>query len=207
MLAGGTTPQAVYRSIAAGAANAAFWDRVDVYWGDERYVSHDDQRSNYRMARETLLARVPLADANIHPMPTHFDDPAVAARDYEQTLRTHFAGEWPHFDLVLLGMGADGHTASLFPGSPALAERTRWVMPAITDADPPDRLTLTLPALNAARHIHFLVAGHEKAHAVARALSGSADPSICPAAGVQPAGGEVTWWLDEAAAGKETRGR
>ena len=98
-----------------------------MFFGDERYVPPDDPDSNYRMAKDTLLDHVPCPAANIHPMPTHFRSPDAAAREYERTLRSYFGGDWPNFDLVLLGLGEEGHTASVFPGSPALGERTRWV--------------------------------------------------------------------------------
>ena len=123
------------------------WPFIHVFWGDERYVSPHDPDSNYRLARETLSDHVPCPAANIHPMPTQFPSPENAAGDYERTLRNHFGTDWPHFDLLLLGIGKEGHTASLFPGSSALGERTRWVAAVETPADPPLRLTLTLPVL------------------------------------------------------------
>ena len=128
VLSGGSTPRTLYSLLASEFRAQIPWAHVQVFWGDERYVPPEDARSNYRMAKETLLDHVPCPPANIHPMPTHFPSAEMAARDYELTLRSHFVGEWPHFDLVLLGIGDDGHTASLFPGSLALAERTRWVV-------------------------------------------------------------------------------
>ena len=136
VLSGGATPRTLYRLLASEFRAQIPWAQVQVFWGDERYVPPEDPRSNYRMATETLLDHVPCPPKNIHPMPTHFQNADVAARDYERTLRTHFVDEWPHFDLVLLGVGDDGHTASLFPGSLALAERTRWVVAAQAPVEP-----------------------------------------------------------------------
>jgi len=129
-------------------------------------------------------------------MPTHFSDPDVAARDYEATLRSYFSGEPPEFDLVLLGLGPEGHTASLFPGSPALAEPERWVVAVTAPADPPSRLTLTFPVLNRAANTYFLVTGSNKARALRDILTGTADPNTCPAAGVRLAAGALIWWVD-----------
>jgi 6-phosphogluconolactonase len=146
---------------------------------------------------------VPCPAANIHPMPTDFADPADAARDYETTLERYWAGREPHLDLVLLGMGPDGHTASLFPGLPALDERTRSVVAATVPAEPPLRLTLTLPALALSAEAHFLVSGRDKAQALSQVLSGVADPNLYPAAGVRPSRGKVIWWVDRDATREE----
>ncbi len=206
VLAGGTTPRALYRLLASEFRTRVPWANVQVFWGDERYVPPEDPRSNYRMARETLLDHVPCPPANIHPMPTHFPSAEVAARDYEGTLRNHFAGEWPHFDLVLLGIGDDGHTASLFPGSLALAERTRWVVAARAPGDLQSRLTLTLPALTRAAAVHVLVAGETKAEALRHVLQGAGDWIKYPAAGVRLGTGSVIWWADREAAALATTG-
>jgi 6-phosphogluconolactonase len=152
------------------------------------------------MAKEALLDDVPCPPANIHPMPTHFPSADVAARDYERALRNHFAGDSPQFDVVLLGLGDDCHTASLFPGSLALAERTRWVVAAEAPVDPPVRLTLTLPAFTSAATVHVLVAGAAKAEALRRVLEGAGDWIKCPAAGVRRGTGSVIWWADRDAA-------
>jgi 6-phosphogluconolactonase len=133
-------------------------------------------------------------------MPTGLPNPEVAAREYERTLRGLFPGEWPRLDLVILGLGSDGHIASLFPGAEALHERTRWVLPVTAPAEPPTRLTLTLPVLTRADRVHLLVAGREKATVVAHALGSLGDPRIEPAASLAFARGEVVWWLDRAAA-------
>jgi 6-phosphogluconolactonase len=199
-LSGGSTPRELYRLLGSRFREQIPWRQVHVFWGDERYVPAGHPHSNARMARETLLDHVPCPDANIHPMPTHFESPDMAARDYEQTLRTHFGDAGPRFDINLVGVGADGHTASIFSGSPALTERERWVMSVEAKATPPTRLTLTLPALTQSANIYVLVAGSDKASAVRAALSAGADPDTCPAAGLRPTHGRVIWWLDRDAA-------
>ncbi len=201
VLAGGHTPRALYEALASRFRDRVPWADVHVFWGDERYVPPDDPQSNYRMARETLLDHVPCPAANVHPMPTQFADPEAAARDYEATLRREFAGEWPRFDLVLLGLGPEGHTASLFPGSPALGEQTRWVRAVTVSAIPASRLTLTLPVFVRSATTYFLVTGTDKAVALHEVLTGTCDPNDCPAAGVRAAQGVVVWWVDRAAAG------
>jgi 6-phosphogluconolactonase len=200
VLSGGSTPRTLFRLLASDFRARIPWANVQVFWGDERYVPPEDPRSNYRMAREALLDHVPCPSANIHPMPTHFPSADVAARDYERTLRNHFVGEWPHFDLVLLGIGDDGHTASLFPGSLALAERTRWVVAARAPVEPHVRLTLTLPALTRAAAVHFLVAGAAKADALRHVLDGAGDWTKYPAAGVRLGTASLIWWADRDAA-------
>jgi 6-phosphogluconolactonase len=199
-LSGGSTPVALHGLLASRFRDDIPWPRVHIFWGDERYVPPDDSRSNYRMARETLLDHVPCPAANIHPMPTHFDTPDEAARDYEATLRNHFSGRWPRLDLMFLGLGPEGHTASLFPGSAAIDERTRWVSPVLDPPAPPKRLTFTLPALNASAHTYVLVSGSGKAAALREASAGVADPHVCPAAGISRNEGAVTWWVDKEAA-------
>jgi 6-phosphogluconolactonase len=199
-LSGGTTPRSLYARWASAFTDRIPWSDVHVFWGDERFVPADDPRSNYRMAKETLLDRVPCPAGNVHAMPTSLATPEIAAAAYEATLRRHFTDDRPRFDLLLLGLGPDGHTASVFPRSPALDETARWVVPVTVPADPPSRLTLTLPALNAAVHTYVLVAGPDKAAAVARVLSGTADVQACPAAGLLPSGDGLVWWLDREAA-------
>jgi 6-phosphogluconolactonase len=133
-------------------------------------------------------------------MPTHFPSPDDAARDYERTLRGYFGSDSPRFDLILLGLGEEGHTASLFPGSPALGERTRWVVAVNTHAQPPLRLTLTLPVLTRADNIYVLVAGATKARALHHVLTEAPDPNTCPAAGLRFTEGTLIWWVDREAA-------
>lgn len=196
VLSGGSTPRTLYGLLASQFSTDIPWDRVHLFWGDERYVPAGDPHSNYGMARQALLDHVACPAANVHPMLTGFATAALAAREYEATLRNHFPGDWPRFDLVLLGLGSDGHTASLFPRSSALSEETRWVLAAQAPAPPPARLTLTLPALNRAAAVYFLVAGANKADALDRVLGGRADSNLYPAAAVRPENGTVTWWLD-----------
>jgi 6-phosphogluconolactonase len=194
-LSGGSTPIPFHRLLATRFRDRISWRHVHVFWGDERYVPHDDPQSNYGMARRTLLDHVECPDENIHPMPTHFTDADEAARDYQNTLERYWAGGTPRFDLVVLGMGPDGHTASLFPGSPATHERTRLVVAATGPAEPRLRLTLTFPALARSAHAHFLVDGEDKRPVLSQVLAGRADPDVYPAAGVRPSNGETTWWL------------
>lgn len=194
-LSGGSTPRALYARL---ASREIAWRRLEFFWGDERFVPYDDPRSNYAMAHEALLDRVPVEPAQVHPIPTD-DDPADAARRYEETLQRAYGadslGEPPLFDLVLLGLGEDGHTASLFPADPVLQEREHWVAPAAMQSPEP-RITLTYPALESSRAVLFLVTGAEKAEAVQRVLAG--DPDF-PAARLKPQG-ETVWFLDRAAA-------
>jgi 6-phosphogluconolactonase len=206
VLSGGSTPRTFHQLLATTFRDRIPWPEVHVFWGDERYVPHDDDSSNYRMARETLLDRVPCPPENVHPMPTHFPDPDAAARDYQTTLERYWQNAGPQFDLALLGVGPDGHTASLFPGDAALRERVRLVVGVSVNAEPPRRLTLTFPALTRSAHVHFLVSGREKASAVSHVLSG-ANQTLYPAAGVRPSNGWVVWWLDRDAASALTPGR
>jgi len=200
VLAGGSTPSTLYRVLAGENREQVPWARLHLFWGDERYVPLDDPRSNYRLVRDSLLEDVPIPAENVHPMPTHLPDPEDAARAYEGTLRAYFPTSRPRLDLVLLGMGPDGHTASLFPHSPALDEQRRWVVPVRAPIDPPVRLTLTLPVLNNAACVFFLVAGAEKAEALRRTLAGPSGPDPTPASAVRPPGGRLVWWVDEKAA-------
>ena len=195
-LSGGHTPRDVYRLLGSRFRDEIAWDKVQLFWGDDRYVPSHDPESNYRMARETLLDHVPCPESNIHPMPTHLPSPEAAAQDYELTLREYFGADGPRFDLTLLGLGSDGHTASLFAGSPALEERDRWVMSVRSEATPASRLTLTLAALTQSANIFVLVSGANKAEALKKALSPSPDLDACPAAGLRVSQGHVIWWAD-----------
>jgi 6-phosphogluconolactonase len=191
-LSGGHTPRPIYEALAAPPLSGTVdWARVDAYFGDERAVPPDHPDSNFRMASEALFSRVPFLPGHIHPMPADRPDRDAAAREYERLLP-------PRLDVLLLGMGPDGHTASLFPGSPALAERSRLVVPATAPVEPARRLTITPPVLAAARDVAVAVAGAEKAAMVARALSANADPAEVPA---HLAAG-AHWFLDGAAAAR-----
>lgn len=195
VLSGGRTPMTLYRLLATTHRDDVDWTRVHLFWGDERWVPATDPLSNFRMTREALLDHVPCPPDQIHPMPVEAESPDAAARQYERTQRMFLGDAGAGLDLLLLGMGADGHTASLFPESPALEERTRWVVPAIAPVEPRQRITLTIPAINRAMNIFLLVAGSDKQSAFAEAVSGHADPRRCPVAMVQPATGNLTWWL------------
>ena len=203
-LSGGHTPEKLH-TLWANAERFGLhtpWDRVHLFWGDDRYVPHDDPLSNYRMARETLIDHVPIPAANVHPMLADYPEPQRAAESYESELRKFFGAEPPAFDLQLMGLGPEGHTASLFPGSQALEEKKRWVLAVEAPATPPRRLTLTPPVLNSGRNTFFLVSGHDKREIMA-ALRAEKNPetSQYPAARLRPAG-RVLWFLDDAAAGK-----
>ncbi len=206
-LAGGKTPRELYRTVAQQPDLDSAWHRTHVFFTDERAVDPRDARSNYRLARESLLDDVPLSPAQVQRMEGEGPDLESAALAYESVLRTVLAPP-PHappaLDLVFLGIGADGHTASLFPSSCALDVRDRWVL-AVDEksAEPPRRLTLTLPVLSAAHRVVFVATGREKADIVARALE--SDRVELPAARVQPAPGRLVWLLDEAAASGLTR--
>ena len=201
VLSGGHTPRAMYQLWAEDYRERIPWPKMNLFWGDERYVSPGDPHSNYRMVREALLDHVPVPPGNVHPIPTNFKDPDEAARAYEATLRAAFPGAWPEFDLVLLGMGPEGHTASLFPYSPGLDVKDRWVVAVRAPAEPPQRVTLTLPALNHAQNLMFLVCGVEKRDALHQAwqAGGQGSPEW-PVSMVRP-NGRVTWFVDRTAAG------
>jgi 6-phosphogluconolactonase len=199
-LAGGHTPAKLYALWAEKYKTETPWDHVHLFFGDERFVPEDDLLSNYRMARETLISQVPIPKENVHPMLTNFPSAEKAAEAYEVELRKYF-GESPSFDVQLLGLGVEGHTASLFPGSPALDEQRRWVLAVTVPAEPPQRLTLTPVVLNQGLNTFFLVAGQNKREILA-ALRGEPQdvPSKYPAGRIRPARG-VVWYLDQAAAG------
>ena len=199
LLSGGSTPRASYELLATRYRSLVPWLDVHLFWGDERFVPSIDPRSNYRMAREAFVEWVPVPPANVHPVPTGLPSADAAALRYEDTLRAHFAGPQPVFDLVLLGLGEDAHTASIFPGSPALVEPARWVMAVTAPADPPRRVTLTMRALTAAAQLFVLVSGAGKAGALRRALDPASSPKLYPAAALQRAAGGVVWWTDRAA--------
>jgi 6-phosphogluconolactonase len=202
-LSGGSTPKNLYRLIAANASTSLPWDRMFFFWGDERHVPPDDPDSNYRMANENLLSKVPIPPANIFPIPAENPDAAAAAEAYEQTLRKFFAlapGEFPRFDLILLGMGPDGHAASLFPETAALQEKSRLVVANWVEKLKTDRITFTLPVLNAARCVAFLVSGTDKAAMLHEVLEGKAPAEKYPSKLVQPSEGKLIWFVDRGAA-------
>jgi len=199
-LAGGNTPRRTYELLAAPSLkDQAPWDRVHVFWGDERGVPLDDPRSNARLAKEAWLDRGPIPADQIHPM-NGADDPAAAARQYEAQLREFFAGQPPRLDLVLLGLGDDGHTASLFPGTKVLKERQRWAAAVYLGEPNLYRVTLTAPLINQAAVVAFLLAGGAKAGVLREVLHGPYDPGRLPAQLIRPQNGELLWLTDLAAA-------
>lgn len=196
-LAGGSTPEATYKLLASEYADEVDWGKVHVFFGDERSVPPDDEDSNYRMAREALLDHVSVG--SVHRMKGE-PLPDEAAMQYEEELREFFGalGEPPEFDLIQLGIGDDGHTASLFPNTPALEVTDRWAAQNPVPKLETVRITLTLPVINASKAISFLVAGEGKAEALKEVLEGDADPHDYPSKLVQPAG-ELNWMVDEEA--------
>ncbi len=200
-LSGGSTPKALYELLASDEFRDRFpWPRVAWFWGDERFVPYDHPDSNYRMTLEAMLAKAPVPPQNIHPVPVD-GAPDDAARRYEGILQdaygaTRLDPARPLFDVTLLGLGSDGHTASLLPGEPALEERERWVA-AVAHGRPEVRITMTYPVIESSRRVAFLVAGAGK-RAILRAVLGG-DTQL-PAARVRPVG-ELFWFVDRAAAG------
>lgn len=208
-LSGGSTPRGMYRLLAESPyATAVPWANTHLFWGDERLVPPDDEGSNYGQASAALLVQVPIPAANIHrargelALEAAVDEYAVQLRKFAAAQSPASATSWPRFDLVLLGLGSDGHTASLFPGQASDEWETKPVVGATADygGRPAHRLTLTPPVFNDARHVLFLVTGADKAAAVAATLNGAPDPARWPAQRIRPAAGRVTWLLDEAAA-------
>ena len=201
-LSGGSTPKALYGLLAADEFRDRFpWQRVSWYWGDERFVPYDHPESNFRMTREAMLGKAPVPPENIHPIPTD-GTPEDAARRYELTLQQAYGAakldpHRPLFDVTLLGLGGDGHTASLLPGEPALSERKHWVA-VVSHGRPEVRITMTYPVLESSRRVAFLVAGEEKAAIFSAIRKGG---SQVPAARIRPVG-ELFWFVDRAAAGE-----
>jgi len=201
-LSGGSTPKLLFELLASPTFQGRVrWPNLQLFQVDERCVPPDDPQSNYRMIRHALLESVPLPAENFHRMAAERPDRDLAAREYAEELGRVLRpapGEWPRLDLIFLGMGPDGHTASLFSGSPALNERTEWVTPNFAAQLNSFRLTLTLPVLNAAAHVIFLVAGADKAETLRQVLEGP--EGRFPAQLIQPARGRLSWFLDESAA-------
>ncbi len=199
-LAGGSTPKRTYEILASeDYCNRIDWPKVHIFFGDERCVPPDDPQSNFRMAQEALLAHVPLPGVNIHRMRGEID-PLEAARLYETELRSIFIGSnWPRLDLVFLGMGDDGHTASLFPGTAALDEHERWVVENHVEKLNTFRITLTAPAINHAAYVAFLVNGTGKAERLPQILNGPRYPHQLPSQLIQPVDGTLEWIVDQAA--------
>lgn len=193
-LAGGSTPKTLYALLASELRDTLAWNRVHFFWTDERFVPPDDSESNYRMARDALLEPLGVPQENVHA-PDTGGKPGDAAERYQDAMRAFFGSGLPRFDWILLGMGEDGHVASLFPGSSALEETERLVV-AVHDSPkpPPVRLTMTLLLLNAAREIHFLIAGRRKRDAFSKILR--QENAHLPAQQIRPNDGTVDWWVD-----------
>jgi len=202
-LSGGSTPKNLFNLLATNARNSLPWNQTFFFWGDERHVPPSDPDSNYRMADETMLSKVPVPPANVFRIPAENPDASTAAAAYEQMLRKFFnveAGQVPQFDLILLGMGPDGHTASLFPGTEALHEKSKLVVANWVEKLKAYRITLTLPVLNAARRVVFLAGGTDKAAALHEVLEGEGPGEQHPAKLVRPTNGKLIWLIDRAAA-------
>jgi len=202
-LSGGSTPKALYALLASDEFRGRFpWRRVSWYWGDERFVPHDHPDSNYRMAREAMLDKAPVPAENIHPVPAD-GSPEDAAARYERLLQAAYGATTldaarPLFDVTLLGLGGDGHTASLLPGDPVLEDREHWVA-VVAHGRPEVRITMTYPVIESSRRVAFLVAGEEKAPILRKIREGG---NKVPAARVRPVG-ELFWFVDRAAAGEQ----
>jgi 6-phosphogluconolactonase len=211
-LSGGSTPRALYRLLAAetgGFRTRMPWRQTHFFWGDERHVPPDHPDSNYRLAAEAMLSRVPVPPGNLHRIPAETPNAAEAAEAYARTLRQFFdaaPGRFPRFDLILLGLGTNGHTASLFPGTDAVREQERLVAAPWVEKLASHRITLTPPVLNSAASVIFLVSGKEKAETLRAILEGPHEPDRLPAQLVRPADGRLLWIVDRAAAHLLQRG-
>ena len=202
-LTGGTTPASSYELLATRFHLSVDWKEVQFFWGDERCVPPGDPASNFGMANRTMLSKLALRPEQIHRMRGE-DEPAQAAQEYERELRAFFRleqpGDFPCFNLVLLGLGDNAHVASLFPHHPALHEETRLAVAVEVEAAPSRRISLTMPVINSAERVMFLVSGEKKAAAVRNILQGPADPEQYPGQLVKPRKGEIVWLMDKAAA-------
>lgn len=202
-LSGGSTPRNLYNLLATNARTTLPWEKMFFFWGDERHVPPTDRESNYRMANEAMLSKVPVPAGNVFRFAGENPDADAAAQAYEKTLRKFFQlapDAVPQFDLILLGMGPDGHTASLFPGTPALQEKTRLAVASWVEKMKTNRLTLTYPVLNAAHCVAFLVSGTEKAAVLQSVIEDNVSGEQYPAKLVHPSHGKLIWFLDRAAA-------
>jgi 6-phosphogluconolactonase len=202
-LSGGSTPKRLHEILAESPYKERIdWSKLHVFWGDERYVPLEDERNNARMAYDTLLNHVFIPEDQIHIMHTEFPDPKESAMEYEQTLHRYFDGQPNSFDLLLLGMGDDGHTLSLFPGTEIVHETRRWCAAYYLTQQDMFRVTITKAIANKSACILFLTTGKAKAAALKQVLYGLANTSLYPAQTIQPESGELHWIIDKAAAGE-----
>ncbi len=200
VFSGGNTPRSLYRLLAQEPyRNKIAWEKIQCYWGDERYVPFEDDRNNANMVFDSLLNKVPVKKENIHIIRTDIS-PDESAMQYEKLLRQHFPDETRTFDLVLLGLGDNGHTLSLFPGYEQVNEQDNWVLSFYLEEQQMRRITLTAPPVNAAARVAFFVSGAGKASAVRNILQEKYNPELYPAQVIRPETGELSWWMDEAAA-------
>jgi 6-phosphogluconolactonase len=202
-LSGGSTPKSLYSLLATNFRDQLPWDKMFFFWGDERHVPPHNPESNYRMTQEALFSKVSVPQSNVFRVPAENPDASQAAADYEAMLRKFFQlspGAMPRFDLILLGMGPDGHTASLFPKTIALQERSRLVVANWVDKFKTQRITFTFPVLNNAAVVNFLVGGSDKAETLREVLEGTQAPEMFPAKLVHPTNGRLMWMVDQAAA-------
>ncbi len=200
-LAGGSTPKKLYSLLASEKyAGKIDWEKIHFFWGDERFVPFDDDRNNAKMAHDVLLNQVPVDKNNIHVMQTSGIDPEASSLLYEKLLHQYFDGKPHTFDLVLLGLGNDAHTLSLFPGYPVVAENEKWVEAFYLTEQEMHRITLTAPVVNMSARVAFLVSGGDKAAALYHVRFSEHDTALYPAQVIQPFKGELFWFLDEAAA-------
>jgi 6-phosphogluconolactonase len=200
VLSGGSTPQPTYRRITTSkSAQDLDWQKIHIFWGDERCVSPDHPESNYRMTKEAFLDHIPIPQVNVHRIRGEIQPPK-AAKEYEVLLREFFANRAPRFDLIFLGMGSDGHTASLFPNTSAVHESKRWVVANYVDAQFPWRITITPSIINQALNVTFIVAGPGKAERLRQVLWGRHQPDSLPAQAVRPHHGQLNWMIDQDAA-------
>ncbi len=202
VLSGGSTPKALYRLLAQEPYKSSIpWQKIHFFWGDERFVPFEDPRNNAKMAYDELLNHIPVAAENIHVMNTSLS-PEESSDHYTGILRSYFRETGETFDLVLLGMGDDGHTLSLFPGMPVIHEQEKWVDSFYLDAQSMYRITLTAPVVNRAANVVFLAAGRNKADVLYQVLNGEPNPDLYPSQVIQPSEGGLHWFVDSEAAAK-----
>lgn len=207
-LTGGSSPVHFYSLLSqAPYFNQVPWEKTFIFWGDERWVPLDDDRSNAKNAKITFINKVPVPADQVYPMWQDGVEPEEFARQYEQLIQKHFNQEAPQFDLILLGMGDDGHTASLFPGTEVLHEKSRWVQSYYLESQSMHRITLTAPLINQAKTICFLTFGSNKAPALFNVLEGERNPEKYPSQLIEPQQGEVIWLVDKSAASQLTQSK